>query len=143
KICNGYMALGARGISVLTASGDAGVRGNQNNVNATVCADNTFARFFSASCPFVTAVESTQGLAPEVVTNFCGGGFSNFFPSPTYQSRAVGEFFRSRKWRGLGFNGTLNRTGWEYPVVALQGWNFQIVSGGETQLDGGTSASSP
>ncbi|KAJ6603478.1 subtilisin-like protein [Mycena vulgaris] len=141
KICNGYMALGARGISVLTASGDAGVRGNHNNANATVCADNTFAPFFPASCPFVTAVGSTQGLAPEVATNFTGGGFSNFFPSPTYQSRAVGEFFRVGV--PVGFNGTFNRTGRGYPDVAVQGWNFQIVSGGETQLDGGTSASTP
>ncbi|KAJ6467599.1 hypothetical protein DFH09DRAFT_1345507 [Mycena vulgaris] len=76
------MALGARGISVLTASGDAGVRGNHNNVNATVCADadNAFAPFFPASCPFVTAVGSTQGLAPEVVTNFTGEAFQTSSP---------------------------------------------------------------
>ncbi|KAJ6603459.1 hypothetical protein DFH09DRAFT_1068617 [Mycena vulgaris] len=96
----------------LIQTSSAGVRGNHDNANATVCADNTFAPFFPASCPFVTAVGSTQGLAPEVATHFTadtGGGFSNFFPSPTYQSRAVGKFFCV----GVpgAFNGTFNRTG--------------------------------
>jgi tripeptidyl-peptidase-1 len=54
KICNGYMALGTRGISVVFASGDGGVRGNHDTTS--VCADNTFMPVFPAACPFVTAV---------------------------------------------------------------------------------------
>ncbi|KAJ7702024.1 family S53 protease-like protein [Mycena olivaceomarginata] len=121
KICNGYMALGARGISVVFASGDGGVRGNHDSTD--VCANNTFMPVFPASCPWVTSVGSTQGFAPEKAINFTGGGFSNFFPTAYYQTAATG--------RG-------------YPDVSLQGWNFEMVAAGEvTNLGGGTSASAP
>ncbi|KAJ7140692.1 family S53 protease-like protein [Mycena epipterygia] len=138
KICNGYMALGTRGISVLTASGDGGVRGNHDT--KSVCKDNTFMPVFPASCPFVTAVGSTQGLTPEKAINFTGGGFSNFFPTPSYQTAAIASFLDTIP---TNFAGTFNKTGRGYPDVALQGWNFEIVSGGTAGLVGGTSASSP
>ncbi|KAJ7656027.1 family S53 protease-like protein [Mycena polygramma] len=139
KICNGYMALGARGISVVFASGDGGVRGNHDD--SSVCNNNVFAPVFPAACPFVTAVGSTLGFAPEKAINFTGGGFSNFFPTAAYQSSAVSTFLDT----GVpsGFAGTFNKTGRGYPDVALQGWNFEIVSGGSTGTVGGTSASSP
>ncbi|KAF8142713.1 family S53 protease-like protein [Mycena galopus ATCC 62051] len=138
KICNGYMALGARGISVLSASGDGGVRGNHDD--SSVCNDNTFMPVFPAACPFVTAVGSTQGFAPEVAINFTGGGFSNTFPAPSYQTAAIAGFLETIP---SDFAGTFNKTGRGYPDVALQGWNFEIVVDGETGLVGGTSASSP
>ncbi|KAF8189516.1 family S53 protease-like protein [Mycena galopus ATCC 62051] len=138
-ICNGYMALGARGISILFASGDGGVRDNRDN--NTECEDNTFVALFPASCPYVTAAGSTLGVAPEVAANFTGGGFSNFFPAPSYQSVAVSTFLAT----GIpsGFAGTFNQTGRGYPDVATQGVNFEISSGGVFQPVSGTSASSP
>ncbi|KAJ6471242.1 subtilisin-like protein [Mycena vitilis] len=122
KICNGYMALGSRGISVVFASGDGGVRGNHDD--SSVCNNNVFAPVFPAACPFVTAVGSTLGFAPEKAINFTGGGFSNFFPTPAYQTSAVSTFLDT----GVpsGFAGTFNKTGRGYPDVALQGWNFEI-----------------
>ncbi|KAJ7917387.1 family S53 protease-like protein [Mycena leptocephala] len=138
KICNGYMALGARGISVLTASGDGGVRGNHDDL--TVCNVTDFIPVFPASCPFVTAVGSTQGFAPEKAINFTGGGFSNFFPAQPFQRAAIAGFLKTIP---SNFAGTFNKSGRGYPDVALQGWNFEIVAGGETGLVGGTSASSP
>jgi tripeptidyl-peptidase-1 len=138
KICNGYMALGTRGISVVFASGDGGVRGNHDTLS--VCNDNTFMPVFPAACPFVTAVGSTQGFGPEKAINFTGGGFSNFFPTPSYQTAAVASFLKTVP---SNFAGTFNRAGRGYPDVAVQGWNFEIVSGGEVGLVGGTSASSP
>ncbi|KAJ7619049.1 family S53 protease-like protein [Mycena rosella] len=138
KICNGYMALGARGISVLTASGDGGVRGNHDDL--TVCNVTDFIPVFPASCPFVTAVGSTQGFAPEKAINFTGGGFSNFFPAQPFQRAAIAGFLKTIPSH---FAGTFNKSGRGYPDVALQGWNFEIVVGGETGLVGGTSASSP
>ncbi|KAJ7212548.1 family S53 protease-like protein [Mycena pura] len=138
SICDGYMALGARGISVLFASGDGGVRGTHDD--PTVCNNNTFMPDFPATCPFLTSVGSTQGIAPEKAINFTGGGFSDLFPSPSYQTAAVASFLETVP---ATFRGTFNRTGRGYPDVALQGWNFQIVSGGVESLVGGTSASSP
>ncbi|KAF8155015.1 family S53 protease-like protein [Mycena galopus ATCC 62051] len=138
-ICNGFMALGARGISVVFASGDGGVRGGQDD--SSICDNNTFIPVFPASCPYVTAVGSTIGIAPEQAVNFTGGGFSNYFPTPSWQSSAVSTFLNT----GIpaGFNGTFNATGRGYPDVAVQGWNFEIVAGGEWMLQSGTSASSP
>ncbi|KAF7336180.1 Family S53 protease-like protein [Mycena venus] len=138
KICNGYMALGARGISVLTASGDGGVRGNHDDL--TVCNVTDFIPVFPASCPFVTAVGSTQGFAPEKAINFTGGGFSNIFPARPFQRAAIAGFLKTIPSH---FAGTFNKSGRGYPDVALQGWNFEIVAGGQTGLVGGTSASSP
>ncbi|KAF7364427.1 Family S53 protease-like protein [Mycena sanguinolenta] len=93
KICNGYMALGARGISVIFASGDGGVRGGHDTLD--VCTNNTFMPVFPAACPFVTSVGSTQGFAPEKAINFTGGGFSNVFPAPQYQTAAVAGFLET------------------------------------------------
>ncbi|KAF7364430.1 Family S53 protease-like protein [Mycena sanguinolenta] len=138
KICNGYMALGARGISVMFSSGDGGVRGNHDTLD--VCTNNTFMPVFPAACPFVTAVGSTQGFAPEKAINFTGGGFSNVFPTPHYQTAAVSGFLETIP---SDFPGIFNKTGRAYPDVSTQGWNFEMVAGGEVILEGGTSASSP
>ncbi|KAJ7176048.1 family S53 protease-like protein [Mycena crocata] len=138
RICNGYMALGSRGISVIFASGDGGVRGNHDST--TVCKNNTFMPVFPAACPFLTSVGSTQGFGPEKAINFTGGGFSNFFPAPSYQTDTVASFLKTLP---SDFAGTFNKTGRGYPDVALQGWNFEIVAGGTPDLVGGTSASSP
>ncbi|KAJ7266463.1 family S53 protease-like protein [Mycena haematopus] len=138
KICNGYMALGARGISVIFASGDGGVRGGHDDID--VCANNTFIPVFPAGCPFVTAVGSTQGFAPEKAINFTGGGFSNVFPRAFYQTAAVDGFLKTIPHN---FAGTFNRTGRGYPDVSTQGWNFELVVESEVILEGGTSASSP
>jgi len=138
KICNGYMALGSRGISVVFASGDGGVRGNHDTTS--ICNNNVFMPVFPAACPFLTSVGSTQGFGPEKAINFTGGGFSNVFTTPTYQTAAVASFLKTIP---AGFKGTFNKAGRGYPDVSLQGWNFEIVSGGVTGLVGGTSASSP
>ncbi|KAJ6535711.1 family S53 protease-like protein [Mycena capillaripes] len=139
KICNSYMALGSRGISIVFASGDGGVRGNHDD--SSVCNNNVFAPVFPAACPFVTTVGSTFGFAPEKAINFTGGGFSNFFPTPYYQSTAVSYFLATGVPKK--FNGTFNATGRGYPDVALQGWNFEIFDDGEDGTVGGTSASAP
>ncbi|KAJ7447479.1 subtilisin-like protein [Mycena latifolia] len=122
KICDSYMALGARGISVLFASGDGGVRGSHDNSSIPgVCESNIFIPVFPASCPYVTAVGATQGFDPEVAANLTGGGFSDLFPDP----------------------GTFNKSGRGYPDVAVQGGGLDFVFEGITIALGGTSFSSP
>ncbi|KAJ6467921.1 subtilisin-like protein [Mycena sanguinolenta] len=138
KLCNGYMALGARGISVVFASGDGGVRGNHDSEDS--CANNTFIPVFPATCPYVTSVGSTLGFAPEKALNLTGGGFSNVFPTAYYQTTAVAGFLEKIP---ADFAGTFNKTGRGYPDVSTQGWNFEMVNQGEVVLEGGTSASSP
>ncbi|KAF8147539.1 subtilisin-like protein [Mycena galopus ATCC 62051] len=141
KICDSYMALGARGISVLFASGDGGVRGSHDNSSIPgVCESNVFIPVFPASCPYVTAVGATQGFNPEVATNLTGGGFSDLFPRPWYQTQLVDSFLKTIP---PGFAGTFNKTGRGYPDVAVQGWGLDFVFAGTTFASGGTSFSSP
>ncbi|KAF8134034.1 Pro-kumamolisin, activation domain-containing protein [Mycena galopus ATCC 62051] len=107
KICN-YMALGSRGMSIMFSSGDAGVRGDDG-----ICTDNTFTPLFPVSCPWATAVGSTIGFGPEIAVNFTGGRFSNFFPSPSYQTTQVAGFLETLP---MGFEGIsyLPKT-WHFP----------------------------
>ncbi|KAF7360825.1 Family S53 protease-like protein [Mycena sanguinolenta] len=138
KICNGYMALGARGISVIFASGDGGVRGGHDSSDQ--CDDNTFIPVFPADCPFVTSVGSTQGFSPEQATNFTSGGFSNVFPTPDYQTAAIAAFLQTIP---DDFVGSFNKSGRGYPDVSTQGVNFETIDDGQVFPASGTSASSP
>ncbi|KAJ7445016.1 subtilisin-like protein [Mycena galericulata] len=138
KICDGYMALGARGISVLFSSGDGGVRGGHDDISE--CNNNTFLATFPPSCPWVTSVGATIGFGPETAVNFTGGGFSNFFPIPSYQSDAVAGFLEQLP---TDFQGIFNNSGRGYPDVSLQGSRFAIVLGGSVTTESGTSASTP
>ncbi|KAJ7180886.1 family S53 protease [Mycena filopes] len=134
KLCNAYMALGARGTSVLFASGDGGVEGG----SAQTC--TTFQAAFPAGCPYLTAVGSVHGTAPETGSDFSSGGFSNVFGVADYQKDAVAGYLKAL---GNTNKGLFNASGRGYPDVAAQGENVQIVSGGQTQGVAGTSCSSP
>ena len=108
------MALGARGISVINASGDGGVRGNHDSLNQ--CTSNTFIPVFPASCPFVTAVGSTIGVNPERAINFTGGGFSTIFARPSFQDTVVPGFLETIP---EDFAGSFNSAGRGYPDVSF------------------------
>ncbi|KAH9923964.1 subtilisin-like protein [Epithele typhae] len=139
QVCGLFARLGARGSSVMFSSGDNGVGGG-NCLSNDGTKTKKFLPNFPASCPFVTTVGGTIGVSPEVAVSFSGGGFSNYFTQPTYQSAAVSTFLNSL---GSKNSGLFNKTGRAYPDVAAQGENFQVVIGGSTTSVGGTSASSP
>ncbi|KAK7028541.1 family S53 protease-like protein [Favolaschia claudopus] len=141
KICNSYLALTARGISVVYSAGDGGVRGSHDNPSVPgSCESNDFLVVFPASCPWVTAVGATQGIHPEIATNLTGGGFSNLFPRPWYQIDAAESYL---KGLSADFPGHFNRSGRAYPDVAVQGGNLDFIYQGHTVHTGGTSFSSP
>ena len=115
-MCNLLDQFGARGSSVLVASGDNGV-GAPNRCH-------TFHLGFPASCtcedyhpfqslpqarvqathlpcfagPWVTSVGGTQNLHPEVAWPRSGGGFSTLFDRPWYQDAEVARFFRDARY---------------------------------------------
>ncbi|KAL9108243.1 MAG: hypothetical protein Q9227_006981 [Pyrenula ochraceoflavens] len=81
-----------------------------------------------------------------------GGGFSNIFPIPSYQSAAVQNFFSAHDppypyysgGQNIGANGGLyNRLGRGIPDVAANGDNIAVYNRGAPRLSGGTSASAP
>ncbi|KDQ64444.1 hypothetical protein JAAARDRAFT_28073 [Jaapia argillacea MUCL 33604] len=146
RVCNDLAQLGARGVSLLFSSGDFGVGdGNPNPANQTCLTNDgrNLTRFipdFPASCPFVTTVGGTIGV-PETAVFFSGGGFSNYFPRPSYQDSAVTGYL-SKLPPGL-YEGLYNPNGRAYPDVSALAYNFSIVNQGKLGKIGGTSASGP
>lgn len=99
RMCNEFMKLGLQGVTVILSSGDEGVAG------AVGGSCTEFIPGFPATCPFVTVVggttlsSSTSLIAGEIAsTSFAsGGGFSNVFPVPSYQSSAISNFMNQHK----------------------------------------------
>jgi tripeptidyl-peptidase I len=143
KVCQQMAMLGARGVSLLFPSGNGvGVdRACLSNDGKNI---RKFISFFPASCPYVTAVGSTQKFNPEVVAlNFnpfsaSGGGFSEYFPQPSYQASAVNAYVSSLENE---LNGVYNSSGRAYPDVAAQGQSLVYYYRGSDITVDGTSAS--
>ncbi|KAG8534297.1 uncharacterized protein KY384_001141 [Bacidia gigantensis] len=158
--CNEYMKLGMQGTTVLYSSGDYGVAGN-GGINILLptgaggtysTSGKTFNPSFPATCPYVTAVGATQikpgasVTAPEEACEtviYSGGGFSNVFPIPSYQSSVVATYFKNHKppYTATQYNNNQSARG--YPDVAANGANYVVAVDGSLSLIYGTSASSP
>lgn len=156
-----YMKLGMAGTTVVYSSGDFGVAGNggQCCTNAG-CAggsynsggSGTFNPSFPATCPYVTSVGATQVAfgssvtAPEQACEsiiYSGGGFSNVFPMPSYQSAAVKHYFAKSKPKYTATQYNNSQTVRGYPDVAANGANHVVAVDGTLSLVYGTSASTP
>lgn len=131
-----FMKAGARGISLIAASGDSGVG----------CALSGFVATFPASCPFVTGVGAVSGGTPghsptgEEVADLSGGGFSNIFIRPSYQDAAVKAYLSSAI---LPEKKNFNADGAGFPDIAGQGIGFDVATSGFFYPISGTSAASP
>ena len=147
--CNEFMKLGLQGVSVIYASGDSGVAARSGCLNG----GKTFAPNYPASCPYVTSVGATQLAASGSITDtevavsdpaqsfYSGGGFSNVFAQPSYQTAAVKTFLTSHKPPYAA--SVYNASGRGYPDVAALGLNIVNIDGGKQISQGGTSASAP
>ncbi|KAF7197078.1 Tripeptidyl-peptidase SED1 [Pseudocercospora fuligena] len=160
--CNEYMKLGQMGVSVLFSSGDYGVAGNGGQcINSTGGYQNgtlggRFNPAFPSTCPYVTSVGATQvkpgtnilqsRTQPEMACEtviYSGGGFSNVFPMPPYQSSAVKTYFSQHKptYSSAQYNTSQQTRG--YPDISANGANYVVYVDGNWTLVYGTSASSP
>jgi kumamolisin len=134
-----FQDAGALGITVCVASGDDGSNDNQNDGQAHVD--------FPAASPNVLACGGTSLQAPggtiqnEVVWNngqgqgASGGGISETFPIPSYQSAANVPVSVNSGFAGRGV-----------PDVAGDadpGTGYQIIVDGQSLVIGGTSAVAP
>lgn len=154
--CDAYAQLGARGTSVFFCSGDNGVYSFSFN---STCDATTFGPTFPSGCPLyvtssryrlsrtsdlphysLTSVGGTQGFSPEVAAPFSGGGFSNIFARPDYQSTAVDGYLDAL---GSTNAGLFNRSGRAFPDVSAQSVNFITRISGVFIPVEGTSASTP
>ncbi|THU82569.1 subtilisin-like protein [Dendrothele bispora CBS 962.96] len=154
--CAEHAKLGLMGSSVFYSSGDRGVAGNGN-----VCLDNDgtpdangvkFNPQFPATCPFVTAVGATQINPGSTVSDpevacmtriFSGGGFSNIYSLPDYQSEAVSSYLTNNPppFTAQRFNNSGNSRA--IPDISANGANYVVAVNGEFRLVFGTSASAP
>jgi len=140
--------LGLRGVTVIASSGDDGVANFEARNNASACGFNPS---FPATCPYVTAVGATQGPEsgqPEIACTSntggivtTGGGFSYYFKRPSYQGSAVATYFSTAP--NLPPTSLYNSTARGYPDVSVLGFNYNVVIGGNTLQESGTSASAP
>jgi tripeptidyl-peptidase-1 len=135
--CNLFAKLGARGVSVLVASGDSGV-GSQ----CTVSGKKQFTTIFPGSCPFVTTVGGTTGTSPEGAWSGGGGGFSEVFARPSYQNATVNNWLATDKTH-TSVTQYFNTTGRAYPDISAQSTNFLVVLLGSASGVSGTSAATP
>jgi tripeptidyl-peptidase I len=130
-----FQKMGARGITVLVASGDNGVGCN------AAC---TSEEFDFPSSPWITLVGATY-LDPdtntEIGANFSSGGFSRDQWMPSYQQSAVNAYLNSGV--PLPPASFYNRNGRAYPDVASIGQNIEIVVDGKDRQVAGTSCAAP
>ena len=128
SVCKLFALIAVRGVSVLVSSGNFGVGEGECKDNSGRV---QFMPRFPASCmcdvsspfamrytsvgtsrlrhcygfagPWLTSVGGTTSAHPEVAAFLSGGGFSNYFPIPLYQSVAVPDFLRNirSQYRGL------------------------------------------
>ncbi|KAI0644653.1 family S53 protease [Trametes meyenii] len=131
NLCNMYAQIGARGTSLLFSSGDGGV----GLSNCT-----TFIPTFPTDCPFVTAVGATTNVGPETAAPFSSGGFSNYFPTPSYQTAAVSGYLSAL---GNQYAGLFNCSGRGFPDVSAQGIRVEFVKHQANFTFRGTSVASP
>lgn len=159
--CNEWMKLGLQGVTVVAASGDAGVG---QNFNCWGPQGNIFTPTYTSTCPYILSVGSTeiyspgagQKLAERASTSFpSGGGFSNIFDQPSYQAAAVSKYLSTTSLPFGSYtqfvnmsnfdnvNGSFRRTGRAYPDVSAVGQNILVAVNGKWLNVNGTSASTP
>ncbi|KAH9003215.1 subtilisin-like protein [Lactarius hatsudake] len=136
SLCNLFMQLGARGVSVLFASGDDGVGAGDCTADGKV----RFRPTFPASCPWVTAIGGTTNYEPEIAADLSGGGFSDYFKRPDYQDEAVTAFFDNL---GTRYHGLYNDSGRGFPDIAAQAYHVGMIFFSEYDVADGTSCAAP
>jgi tripeptidyl-peptidase-1 len=139
RINTEFMKAGARGVSLLFASGDSGAAGINH-----LCKNGQFVPMWPAPSPYVTAVGGTQGgglAPPETAASISSGGFSNRWPRPAWQEEAVATYLKNSKVPATKF---FNTSGRGFPDISAQAMSFMVVMN-KIPLPGvsGTSCASP
>lgn len=161
-MCNAAQQLTAQGTTIVVSSGDSGVGGQSGatcpafvpTVRGRVLSrpeHRSLIRFFHhlqypGGCQYILSVGATQGFSPEVMVDnttsgagfFSGAGFSNIFPTPSYQTAVVAAYNAGAGAKSKAF---YNASGRAFPDVAAQGSRQEVVASGASEL--GTSSNLP
>ncbi|KAJ4390838.1 hypothetical protein N0V93_004437 [Gnomoniopsis smithogilvyi] len=166
--CNEIMKLGLQGTTVVMSSGDYGVGSYPGDFGyESGCAGPDATVFYpdaDATCPYVLAVGSTQfdhvsngstTFTESATARFAsGGGFSNYFDAPEWQTSAIANYFDEVTLNFTGYenagtnfsdvgDGVYHIGGRGYPDVSAIGDYFVTYTEGGWYRVGGTSLSSP
>ncbi|KAH8647697.1 putative Tripeptidyl-peptidase sed1 [Xylariales sp. PMI_506] len=167
--CNEVMKLGLQGVTVIESSGDYGVASFPGDFGyENGCAGDEGTIFYpsaDATCPYVLAVGSTvfnhvsssngtKYYESSTSSFYSGGGFSNYFPAPSWQTEAVKTYFSEvdlpfSGYESAGTNfsdvgdGVYKIGGRGYPDVSAIGDNYVLYTEGVWARVGGTSLSAP
>ncbi|KAI1314045.1 peptidase S8/S53 domain-containing protein [Xylaria venustula] len=142
----------------LFSSGDTGVAGLSGRClldnGAPTPVGSDYGRFnplFPASCPWITSVGGSALPANGSVSDRevvayqfpPGGGFSNVFPLPEYQSAAIASYYAEHDpgYNSSRYNDSQAARG--FPDVAVAAQNFVTGIDGGFQAFTGTSAAAP
>ncbi|KAF8328681.1 peptidase S8/S53 domain-containing protein [Cantharellus anzutake] len=142
RVCRGFAALGARGVSVIFSSGDMGV-GPYADRHSNDCLSNDgkdrtmFIPSFPATCPFVTTVGETYGIPQQMADSGSSGGFSNYFKRPMYQ---ISEYVKKL---GKTYAGMYNPSGRGFPDLSSYGERIPYYNAHQLSLCFGTSCAAP
>jgi tripeptidyl-peptidase-1 len=107
---------------------------------------STFLPEFPSTCPYVTAVGATMNVNPEIVAwdpvdDFSsGGGFSYYFPRPSYQDGVVSIYADTVD---PSYDGLYYKNSRAYPNISASGFHFLTTWNGTDLWLDGTSASTP
>jgi len=131
-----FMKAGARGISILFASGDSGAN----------CYRNTFVPDFPAGSPYVTSVGGTRGGGVKDIDTWrlSSGGFSNLFDRPSWQESFVNKYMEVDTVMTMAetYNANIEK-GRGFPDVSAMAVGYPVVCTGKAYLISGTSCASP
>lgn len=133
QVCNMFGQIGARGVSLIAASGDSGPGSScQSNDGKNT---TKFLPGFPATCPYVTAVGGTENNSPETAIDFSGGGFSEYWSRPNWQDKAVNKYLdkHGKEWKRY-----YNKDGRAIPDVAALALGHQIMNHFNQSTAGGT-----
>jgi len=131
-----FMKAGARGISILFASGDSGAN----------CYRNTFVPDFPAGSPYVTSVGGTRGGGVRDIDTWrlSSGGFSNLFERPSWQESFVNKYMEVDTVMTTANTYKANiEKGRGFPDVSAMAVGYPVVCTGKAYLVSGTSCASP
>ncbi|CZT13069.1 related to Tripeptidyl-peptidase sed3 [Rhynchosporium agropyri] len=134
-VCDLFAQVTARGVTILFPSGDSGSGRNCSVINPNKL---SYTPLFPASCPWVTTVGGTQAVGPEEASFTSGGGFSNYFPRPSWQDAAVSSWLSTKA--DPAFTQYYNTSGRAYPDVSAQGVKVPGIYLGEELINGGGGA---
>ncbi|KAK5996895.1 Tripeptidyl-peptidase sed2 [Cladobotryum mycophilum] len=145
KVCKAFGLLTARGVSILTSSGDGGAAGGHGSTCRTNDGTNREVTMgtFPGSCEWITSVGATENTQePPAGADFSSGGFSQHYPRPVWQNGKglVDDYVTQLNGH---LSGKYNSSMRAFPDISVVGTSFLVIINGRSTSVGGTSASTP